>query len=139
MQSIGAVLARTAVLLLATSAGAHDKPLPPVPPPAPAPIQDSGLYFTNNDKSEHAAFGALLGLAGRLQFRENRWHALAVPAAASAIKELADATQRGNHFSGKDVAAGLAGGLLGMVIADGAIYLTRDNGTTKVVLVTTFR
>ena len=61
-----------------------------------------------------------------------------VPAVASALKEIADATQRGNHFSGKDVAAGLAGGLLGLVIADGAIYLTRINGTTKVVLLKVF-
>lgn len=137
MKSIGAVLAVIAGLLITTSSRAHDKSFRPLPQP-PAPSQDSGLYFTNNDKSEHAAFGALLGLAGRLQFRENRWHAMAVPAAAGVLKEIADATQHGNHFSGKDVAATLAGGLLGMVIADGAIYLTRDNGTTKVVLARTW-
>ena len=51
MQSLGAVLAGTAFFLIATAANAHDQPLPPAPPPAPAPTQqDSGLYFTNNDK-----------------------------------------------------------------------------------------
>lgn len=122
----------TAGLLFASTSSANDdkKPAPPQ--------QESGLHFTNNDKTEHAAVGALLGLAGRLQFRENRWHAMAVPATVSLLKELADSTQQGNHFSGKDLAAGLAGGFLGMVIADGAIYLTRSNGTTKVVLVKVF-
>ena len=130
MKPIVAILALTVLLLLASAANANGKP-PPEPPPQQ---QDSGLYFTNNDKSEHAAIGALLGFAGRLHFRENRWHALAVPAGVSALKELADSTERGNHFSGKDLAYGIAGGILGMVVADGAIYLTRRSGTTTVML-----
>lgn len=128
-------------LLFACAASANDKkPAPPqvIYSPREPVQQDNGLYFTKNDKTEHATVGALLGLAGRLQFRENRWHALAVPAAASLLKELADSTQPGNHFSGKDLAAGIVGGVLGMAIADGAIYLTRSNGTTKVVLVKVF-
>ena len=126
------VFVLTAGLLFASTAMANDDKKPP---PSQPPASDSGLYFTKNDKTEHAAIGAMLGLAGRLQFRDNRWHALAVPAAVSALKEIADSTQPGNRFDGKDLAAGIAGGFLGMVLADGAIYLTRSNGTTKVVLV----
>lgn len=131
METLQRAIASAALLSLASMAFAGDKRPTPSPPPASA---DSGLYFTKNDKSEHAAVGALFGLAGRLHFRESRWHALAVPAAASALKELADATQHGNHFSGRDFAAGVVGGMLGIVLADGLIYVTREQGATKVVI-----
>lgn len=120
----------------ASFVAAHDKEHPAPPPPAPP--ADTGLYFTKTDKGDHAVVGALLGLAGRLQFRENRWYALALPVGVSALKEALDATQRGNHFSGRDLLAGAAGGMLGMWAGDGLIYLTRDNGTTRVAWSTTF-
>jgi hypothetical protein len=117
-----------------------DKKPPVAPPPVVTPPagDDSGLYFTRTDKGDHAVVGALLGLAGRLQFRESRWYAMAVPVGVSAAKEILDATQRGNHFSGRDLLAGAAGGVLGMWAGDGLIYLTRDNGTTRVAWATTF-
>ena len=118
--------------LVSFGAQATDKP----PPKEPPPVQDSGLYITNNDKAEHAVFGALFGLAGRLQFRDNRWHALAVPAAVGLAKEVFDSTQRGNHFSGKDLAATIAGGALGVAVGDGLIYLSRDQ--VKVAWATPF-
>lgn len=127
MNPTGAIIVALACVLCASDANANGEKKPPPQP------QESGLYFTSNDKSEHAAFGALLGIAGRLQFRENRWHALAVPVGVSALKEVVDSTQRGNHFSGRDLAAGFAGGILGVAFADGALYLARENGATKVV------
>jgi uncharacterized protein YfiM (DUF2279 family) len=126
--------AASVMLLTMASAHATDKH----PPKEPRPVQDSGLYFTNNDKSEHAVFGAIAGFAGRLQFQDNRWKAMAVPAAIGLLKELADSTQSGNHFSGKDLAATIAGGALGMYIGDGAIYLSRERGVTRVSLAVTF-
>jgi uncharacterized protein YfiM (DUF2279 family) len=107
-------------------------------PPKEPPKQEAGLYVTNNDKAEHAVFGALFGLAGRLQFRANRWHALAVPAGVGLAKEVFDSTQRGNHFSGKDLAATIAGGLVGVAVGDGLIYISRDRGVTRVTFATTF-
>jgi hypothetical protein len=122
-----------AILALVSSfAHATDKHPPKEPP------QDSGLYVTNNDKAEHAVFGALFGLAGRLQFRENRWHALAVPAGVGLVKEVADSMQTGNHFSGKDWGYTIAGGLVGVAIGDSLIYISRDQGVTRVTLATTF-
>ena len=136
------------VLALAcASVFAHDKPAPPPPAPPPVvippvvtppPASDSGLYFTKNDKGDHAVVGALLGLAGRLQFRENRWYAMAVPVGVSFLKEASDALQPGNHFSGRDLLAGTLGGVLGMWAGDAAIYLSRDKGATRVVWATTF-
>lgn len=124
------LLAILALVSLGAQAGdKHPTPSPPV-------HQDSGLYITNNDKAEHAVFGALFGLAGRLQFRDNRWHALAVPAAVGLAKEVFDSTQRGNHFSGKDLAATIAGGVLGVAVGDGLIYIFRDQ--VKVAWATTF-
>jgi len=130
---------RNLILGLVLSLGAffavaHDKERSP----PPAPPADTGLYFTKTDKGDHAVVGALLGLAGRLQFRESRWYAMAVPVGASALKEALDATQRGNHASGRDFLAGVVGGVLGMWAGDGLIYLTRDNGTTRVAWASTF-
>jgi uncharacterized protein YfiM (DUF2279 family) len=120
--------------LVSTLAQAGDKhPAPPSPV-----VQDSGLYITNNDKAEHAVFGALFGLAGRLQFRENRWHALAVPAGVGLAKEIFDSTQKGNRFDAKDWGYTIAGGLVGVAIGDGLIYISRDQGVTRVTLATTF-
>jgi uncharacterized protein YfiM (DUF2279 family) len=124
------LLAGVMLLTLASAAHAHDKK-PPVQ-------QDSGLYVTNNDKSEHAVFGALAGFAGRLQFQDSRWKAMAVPATIGLLKELADSTQTGNHFSGKDLAATIAGGALGMYIGDGAIYLSRERGVTQLSFLNKF-
>jgi uncharacterized protein YfiM (DUF2279 family) len=117
-----------------TLAQASDKHPPKEPPNPP----DSGLYVTNNDKAEHAVFGALFGLAGRLQFRENRWHALAVPAVVGLAKELVDSTQKGNRFGVKDLAATIAGGAIGVTMGDALIYMTRDSGVTRVTFATTF-
>jgi uncharacterized protein YfiM (DUF2279 family) len=124
------ILAGVMLLTLASAAHAHDKK-PPV-------TQDSGLYVTNNDKSEHAVFGAIAGFAGRLQFQDSRWKAMAVPATIGLLKEIADSTQTGNHFSGKDLAATIGGGALGMFVGDGAIYLSREQGVTRVTLATKF-
>jgi uncharacterized protein YfiM (DUF2279 family) len=123
------------ILLLASLGAQATGKHPPKEPPV---HQETGLYVTNNDKAEHAVFGALFGLAGRLQFRENRWHALAVPAGVGLAKEVFDSTQRGNHFSGKDLAATIAGGLVGVAVGDGLIYLSREQGVTRVTFATTF-
>jgi uncharacterized protein YfiM (DUF2279 family) len=119
------------LLTLASAAHAHEKKFPPVQ-------QDSGLYVTNNDKAEHAVFGTIAGFAGRLQFQDNRWKAMAVPATIGLLKELADSTQSGNHFSGKDLAATIAGGALGVFVGDGAIYLSRERGVTQLSFLTKF-
>jgi hypothetical protein len=128
-----------AVLALACApvwAGGDHKP-PPAPPVVQPPASDA-LYFAKNDKAEHAVIGALAGIAGRLHFRDNRWRAMAVPFGVSMAKELVDAGTPGNRFDAKDLLAGTLGGVLGMWIGDGAIYLTRDSGTTKVVWASTF-
>jgi uncharacterized protein YfiM (DUF2279 family) len=124
------LLAGVMLLTLASAAHAHEK--------KPPPVQDSGLYFTHNDKTEHALIGAIAGFAGRLQFQDNRWKAMAVPATIGLLKELADSTQTGNHFSGKDLAATIAGGALGMFVGDGAIYLSRERGVTQLSFLNKF-
>jgi uncharacterized protein YfiM (DUF2279 family) len=123
-------LAGVMLLTLASAAHAHEKK-PPVQ-------QDSGLYITHNDKAEHAVFGVIAGFAGRLQFQDSRWKAMAVPATIGLLKELADSTQTGNHFSGKDLARTIAGGTLGVFVGDGAIYLSREQGVMRVTLATKF-
>lgn len=114
---------------LSCAAAAHEKPEPP--PPAVGDSQG----FSRNGYAEHFAVSALIGIWSAAQIeKESPLKAFGIAMVPGVLKEVIDATQKNNHFSGRDLAYDALGAAVGVGVGRYLLVRSRD-GTTTVSLV----
>lgn len=120
-----------AALLISASALATDKchgqPVTPTPE-----ATRSGEGFSRNGYAEHFAVSALAGVWSAAQIeKESPLKAFGYAMVPGVLKELIDATQKNNHFSGRDLAFDALGAAVGVGV--GRYLLIRSRGGTTTV------
>ena len=124
-------LLAAALAASASVALAHDDPALPTPTPS---VGD-GQGFSRNGYKEHFAVSALAGIFASAHVeKESALKAFGYAMIPGVAKELIDATQKGNHFSGRDLLADALGAAVGVGLGRTILVYTRD-GTTTVALV----
>jgi len=78
-----------------------------------APAYAADDTWNSSDKLSHMAVSAALGTASGAYF-ENKWTAFGVAMIPGVVKEIIDSRDRGNRFSGKDLAANAIGAAVGV-------------------------
>ena len=122
---------RLSTLLLAAAlscaAAAHEPP-PAAPPSAAGDSQG----FSRNGYAEHFAVSALAGVFSAAQIeKESPLKAFGYAMVPGMLKEVIDSTQKGNHFSGRDLAYDALGAAVGVGV--GRYLLIRSRGGTTTV------
>lgn len=86
--------------------------------------------WTGEDKKQHFAGSALMGVAASVAFKDSEHPVLYPMAAVLAVglaKEIRDeVATAGSGFSYKDLAADALGAALGVSVGNGVIYATRN-------------
>lgn len=121
---------RLIVLLLAlfsVSAFAHDDK------PRETVVQQ---HWRHGGGEEHFFVSTVIGVGCANVFRDSFGKAWACAMVPGTVKELIDATQAGNKFSGKDMAFNAMGAALGVSV--GHFALRRQDGQTVVSYSTRF-
>ena len=95
---------------------------------ASAKAQDS---WTGEDKKMHFLVSASFGVAAGAHWPEDKWKAFGAAMVPGVVKELIDAGEPGNKFSGKDLVWDAIGAAFGVNL--GSWMVRRDNGVTMVM------
>lgn len=102
---------------------------------APAHAACADDCWNTPDKPMHFGVSMVIGFAAGQQWPENKWKAFGVAMIPGVLKEIADAQERGNRFSTKDLAADALGAALGVQFGSWAVQFRSDGAVTVGVMV----